>query len=175
MFVLKLSSIGNLKHHEQHVWLRKCKILSIGAPVLAPGVALRRSERSRSWWVRVGLAPAISLAVASCRNNWEEVMEGVKRSRREESKWGWVIRVVQHSALSGVCVCVCCDTSLQLTQRSVACTDDKLELRKRAHPYAVRSSLSAAILYLRFKWRSMICGLTLWNYITHKSCDSRFS
>lgn len=51
------------------------------APVLAPGVALLRRERSKSWCVRVGLAPAISLAVASCRNNWK------KRGVRKKNRW----------------------------------------------------------------------------------------
>lgn len=87
-------------------------------PVLAPGVALRRSERSRSWCVRVGLAPAISLAVASWRNNW-------RRDGWREGRWrGTGESMMSHRVFSStstrlfswttllntclrVCVCVC--------------------------------------------------------------------
>lgn len=41
-------------------------------PVVYPGLlVLRRRLCSSSWCVRVGLAPAISLTVVSCRNTWE--------------------------------------------------------------------------------------------------------
>lgn len=45
------------------------------SPPLLQGPALRLRLRSRSWCVRVGLAPAISRAVASCRNTWAEGQE----------------------------------------------------------------------------------------------------
>lgn len=42
------------------------------SPPLPQGPALLLRLRSRSWCVRAGLAPAISRAVASCRNTWAE-------------------------------------------------------------------------------------------------------
>lgn len=45
----------------------------------SPGLALwaprRRRLCSSSWWVRVGLAPAIRRTVASCRNTWGGAVE----------------------------------------------------------------------------------------------------
>lgn len=45
----------------------------LGQPAFSPplqGPTLLLRLRSRSWCVRAGLAPAISRAVASCRNTW---------------------------------------------------------------------------------------------------------
>lgn len=49
----------------------------VSLPVVYPGLlVLRRRLCSSSWCVRVGLAPAISLTVVSCRNTWERTTEG---------------------------------------------------------------------------------------------------
>ena len=50
-----------------------CDPSHLGQPAFSPplqGPTLLLRLRSRSWCVRAGLAPAISRAVASCRNTW---------------------------------------------------------------------------------------------------------
>lgn len=76
-------------------------------PVLAPGVALRRSERSSSWCVRVGLAPAISRAVASWINNWKELRTKQMRGRETAMTHNHVQPFLRENLKScqGVCLC----------------------------------------------------------------------
>lgn len=55
-------------------WAGPARGLRAGALGDSPGLAFwvprRRRLCSSSWWVRVGLAPAIRRTVASCRNTW---------------------------------------------------------------------------------------------------------
>ena len=95
------------------------------SPLLPPGVARRRRLRSRSWCVRVGLAPAISLAVASCRNNWRERQRERERVRERERERGERERELNRLAntpcsLGGLILPSEVDTSLPLSLATVS-------------------------------------------------------